>query len=131
MSDIHVLAGNGRGKVSVVMHCAVPDTNNSAAGGGVNWRTALVASGIGGSTQLADAVDDENPLGWEITAAEKAQVESGELFERRRDFPLESAGTEAAGQRVALRAFYAREKAAVIANLQERLKYTGHVESES
>ncbi len=125
MSNIHVLVGDGRGKVSVVMHFAVPGTDNSASPG-VNWQTALVNSGIGGNTSM--------PIGTgpaQITQAEADSIAAGELFEHRANFPLESAGTRAAGQRVALRAFYVREKAAVIADLQKRLKYTGHTESEA
>lgn len=128
MADIHVLEGDRRGRVSVVMHIPVPPGTNSVD---INWRDAIVGSGIGGTTQFADAVDDENPKGWEITVAEKDQIVAGELHEHRTSFPLESAGTTPVQHQVALRAFYVQEKAAVIADLQRRLKYTGHTESES
>lgn len=128
MSDIHVLTSDGHGRVTVVMHFAVTNTNNSVPGG-VNWRDALIGSGIGGTTQLADAADDGNPKGWEITAAEKALIAAGSVYEHRANFPLESAGTQPAQHQVALRSLYARRKPEVIATLQRQLKYTGHTES--
>lgn len=126
MSDIHVLAGDGRGKFSVVMHFAVPDANNSAGGGGVSWRTALINSGIGGSTSMTIG---DGPA--QITQAEADLIAAGELYEHRANFPLESAGTVPASQQAALRALCVRKKAATIADLQRRLKYFGHTESET
>ncbi len=126
MADIHVLAGDGRGNFSVVMHVAVPDTNNAVD---VNWRTALVASGIRGSTQLVDAVDDGDPSGWEITAAEKAKVESGELIEHRADCMAESGGSGVAAKQDTLRALYEAKQTEVLAKLQKQLRYFGHTET--
>jgi len=123
MSDIHVLTDDGRGKVAVVMHFAVPDALNAVS---VNWRVALVNSGIGGTTTLTEGTGPG-----QIPAAEAALIAGGEVHEHQATYPLESAGTGAPGQQAALRALYTREKAAVITKLQKRLKYFGHTESES
>jgi hypothetical protein len=124
MSDIHVLTGDGM-TWSVVMHIPVPDANNSV---GVNYRMALVNSGLGGTTSLTE---DAGPGPGQISAAEKAQVEAGELYEHRVGFLLESGGTSQAEQRAALRGRYTREKAVEIARLQRQLRYFGHTESET
>ena len=124
MSDIHVLTGDGE-TWSVVVHIAVPDADNSV---GVNYRTALVNSGLGGTTSLTE---DAGPGPGQISPAEKAQVEAGEVHEHRVGFLLESGGTSEAEQRAALRALYTREKAAEIARLQRELRYFGHTESEA
>ena len=55
MSDMHVLEGDGT-KWRIVMHFAVPNANNLV---NVNYRTALVNSGLGGTTVLADAPSGE------------------------------------------------------------------------
>ena len=123
MSNIHVLTDDGRGKVSVVMHFAVPDADNAV---GVNWRAALVNSGVGGSSSMTVGAGAGQILQPEVT-----QIELGAVYEHRATFPLESAGTGAPGQQAALRALYTREKAAEIAGLQRRLKYFGHTESQS
>ena len=122
MSDMHVLAGDGK-QWSVVMHFAVPDANNAVS---VNYRLALVSSGLGGTTQLTEGTGPG-----QIEAAEKTQVEGGEVYEHRDTFLVESGGTASAELRASLRQFYAREKDNVIAGLQRRLKYFGHVENES
>ena len=72
MADMHVLTGTTR-RYRVIMHFAIPNSNNDV---GVNYRTALVNSGIGGTTELIEGTG----VG-EITTAEKALVASGEVFE--------------------------------------------------
>ena len=123
MAHIHVLTGDADGNVSVAMHFAVPNQNNSV---GVNYRTALVNSQIGGSTRL--------PAGsgpGQITTAEKTQVENGEVHEQVFNFPVGSGGTAAAELRSSLRALYLARKQSVLAALQERLNFFGHTESEA
>lgn len=68
MSRLHILA---RGQC--VLHEPVPVGNNAA---GVPWRTALVASGMGGTSILSTGA---NP--WQNTTEEAAQIASGEVLE--------------------------------------------------
>ena len=124
MSDMHILAGDGGRKWTVVAHISVPDANNSAL---VNWRTALVASGLGGITQLPDG----DGTGGTISAAEKAQIEAGEVVETTYSFPIEGNGTDNAVIRDALRTAYTATKDRFVAELQAKLKYFGHTEEES
>lgn len=123
MADIHTLTTDDKRRVTVIMHFAVPDANNAV---GVNWRMALVNSGLGGSTSMTIGVSDG-----QITQAEVDQIVLGAVHEHQASYPLESAGTGAPGQQAALRGFYAQEKAAEIADLQQRLKYFGHTETEA
>lgn len=123
MSDIHVLDGTGNGGVRVVFHFAVPSANNDVA---VNWRTALVNSGLGGSTAMAEGTGPG-----QIATAEKSQLEAGEVHEYPVEFPVRSGGTAAAELRVSLRALYTARKGAVLASIQDRLRWFGHTESEA
>ena len=123
MSDIHVLTGYA-GHHKIVVHGAMPDATNAV---GVNWRTALVRSGVGGRTSLPDG----DGLGGTITAAEKAKVESGELFEQEARFPLESGGTTPDELRQTLQAFCTRERTTHLGELQSRLRYYGYTTSEA
>ena len=66
MADMHVLTGNGS-KWRVVMHFAVPGGNNAA---GVSWADALVNSGLGGMTEMAEGTGPG-----QIAAAEKSQIQ--------------------------------------------------------
>jgi hypothetical protein len=74
MADYHVLEGTPDGNsFRVVFHLSVPDVNNRV---GVNVRTALVNSGVGGSTILPTGT-----TGGTIRAAELTQVQAGAVFE--------------------------------------------------
>jgi len=121
MADIHVLDG-GEQTWNVVMHFVVPNQNNAV---GVNYHTALVNSGLGGGTAMAEG----NGPG-QITAAEKTLIQAGELYEHRFVFRVEGNGADAAAVRASLRQSYAREASLVLAGLQNRLKYYGHTESQ-
>ena len=77
MADIHVLERT-RNMVRLVFHIPVADEVNQV---GVSYREALVKSGEGGSSVLPDAADPDNPKDWEIGAAEKAKLQSGEIME--------------------------------------------------
>ena len=122
MADIHVLTGGNRGDVLVAMHFAVPDQDNSV---GVKYRTALVNSQIGGSTRLPEGCGPG-----QIAAAEKTQVENGEVHEYVCSFPIGSGGAAAAELRASLRALYTARKQSVLTTLQDRLRWFGHEESE-
>lgn len=126
MADMHVMTGDGK-SWDVIFHIAVPDANNTV---GVNWRTALVNSGLGGTTQLTEGVGPELAQG-RISSTEKAQVEAGELIEKRIAFRVEGNGNSLAAVRANLRTRYTRVSAAVLADLQAQLKYFGHTEEES
>lgn len=121
MADMHVLDGDGQ-RWRVAMHFPVPDANNAV---GVNYRTALVNSGLGGTTVMAEGTDPG-----EINATEKADVQSGAVFEYIASFLVESGGTSNAQLRDSLRQFYTTEKNGILTRLQDRLRYYGHTESE-
>lgn len=123
MSDIHVLAGDGRGKVSVVMHFAVPIGNNAVT---VSWQDAIVNSGLGGATSMPIGNGD-----LQITQAEADLIAAGTLCEIRRSFQINSIADTADVRRDALRAFCTRKKAEAIADLQRQLQYAGYTESET
>lgn len=121
MAEMHVRGGDGQ-QWTVIMHLAVPDVNNEV---GINYRSALVASGIGGTTKMAEGTE-----AWEITTAEKGNVETGIVYEHAASFPVESGGTTTPQLRATLQEFYAAEKIRVIDVLKSRLRYYGHVENE-
>ena len=73
MANLHILTRDGD-EFNVVAHVPVPNTNNSA---GVNWRTALLRSGLGGTTRLPDG----DGTGGTISAAEKASITTGAVYE--------------------------------------------------
>ena len=123
MSDIHVLEGNDNGEFQVVFHITIPDATNSV---GINYRTALVNSGLGGTTSLV-----EGTAPGQIAAAEKLQVEAGEIYEWTSNFTVEGNGTTSIVARDLLRAKYTREAAIAISKLQNQLKYFGYTESEN
>ncbi len=123
MSDMHVLVASNQGIYNIVMHFEVPDVNNLAS---INYRTALVNSGIGGTTSL-----EEGTGAGQITITEKAQVLSGEIYEYSVDFNATGNGSTTVAIRDSLRSFYAREKTRIIDNLQYRLKRFGYEESGS
>ena len=122
MADMHVYDGDGR-KWTVIMHFAVPNVNNAVA---VNYRTALVNSGLGGTTTMTEGTG-----AGEITAAEKADVEAGILYEHVASFLVESGGKQAAELRASLREFYAKEETRIIDVLKSKLRYFGHTESKA
>lgn len=121
MPDMHVLAG-GDGEWAIVMHFDVASADNAV---GISYRTALVASGLGGATSLPDG----DGTGGTIAAAEKTQIEVGQVVEYRVSFPVESGGSTAAQLRASLQEFYEKENAAAIARLQAALRYFGHTEA--
>ena len=73
MAKVHVLDTSGELTLAV-FHIVVPNTNNSV---GTSWRAVLINSGIGGSTRLADG----SGTGGTISAAEKTQIQAGEVYE--------------------------------------------------
>ncbi len=121
MADMHATTGNQHGW-AVVLHVDIPDTNNDV---GLNYRTALITSGLGGSTSLPDG----DGTGGTISAAEKALIESGAVVEHAETLRLESGGQSAAQLRVTLREMYAAQSASILAELQKKLRYFGYTEA--
>jgi hypothetical protein len=117
MPDIHILAGDGLNQWTVVCHYPIAEADNEVS---VSYRTALVNSGLGGTSALAEGTGPG-----QISTAELAQVEAGELFEYTLSFPAESGATNNAELLAAVRAEYARHETRVINALQKRLRYYG------
>ena len=116
MSAIHVLTGKGDNTYLCVVHIAIPNTNNPV---GTNWRAALINSGIGGKTILAEGTGPG-----QITTQEKALIASGALYEITLAFQDMPAWTNQ--QRVAeLQARAAEVSEQALARLQAQLKYFG------
>jgi len=124
MSDIHVLSGNGTNQWDLVFHIAVPNANNSVS---ANYRTALVNSGLGGTTSMKDG---DGTLGT-ISSAEKTSIQAGSVYEHKISFVVESGGLTAGNLQTLIRALYNREETFILAFLQQKLKYFGHTESKS
>jgi hypothetical protein len=78
MANVHVDSIDGT-DVTVVMHFTVPNTNNAA---GVNWRT--IAARKHGTTSLPDG----DGTAGTISAAEKTQIQSGQVVEQVRTIKL-------------------------------------------
>jgi len=129
MADMYILTGNNANEWTIVMHFAVPDTNNAV---GINHRTALVNSGIGlgegGRRTILPTGDDTDGT---ISAAEEALLDDGSRFEHVASYRVESGGTSNALLQSAIREFYAAENEAVQADVASRLRYFGHTESAS
>ena len=129
MADMYVLTGNNANEWTIVMHFPVPNVNNAV---GINFRTALVNSGIGlgedGRRTILPTGDD---TGGTISAAEEALLDSGERFEHVGSFRAESGGTSNAAIRSAIREFYAAKNTSVQQDIGSRLRYFGHNESAS
>ena len=129
MADMYVLTGNNANEWTIVMHFAVPNVNNAV---GINFRTALVNSGIGqGENGRRTVLPTGDDTGGTISAAEEALLDSGERFEHVTSFRLESGGTSNALIRSALRDFYAAKNIHIQQDVGSRLRYFGRTESAS
>ena len=127
MADIHALEGGGDSQ-RLVFHFPVPSVANEV---GVNYRTAIINSGIGGATVLPDG----DGAGGTISAAEKAAIAAGQVYE----FPVtlsqaqlySSGGETAAHVLKAVRHYYALHKAEQTARIARMLRWFGYTESEA
>lgn len=118
MASLHVLDATpqeGRAKYRVAVHVPIPNTNNSV---GVNWRTALINSGIGGTTVLKSG----DGTAGTISATEAANVASGALYEQVETIEVDTAGSVNAF----LDAVIADVTTRTQARLQAALKYFGY-----
>ena len=127
MSDIHVLLAAETGdSIQVVFHFPVPDANNSV---GVNYRTALVASGKGGTTTMTEGTGPG-----QIVSAEKTAIEAGEVYEHIRSISraeIISGGTSPAQLLSTVRHFYAQDKIGYTDRLAQAPRYYGYTANEA
>ena len=118
MSDYHVLTGRQDGNgYQVVFHIPIPNVNNRV---GVSYRTALVNSGMGGSSVMETGTGPG-----QIDAAELAQVVAGEIYEHSEEFATNPG--ETAGQiQTRIDARYTQLVTEMQSQVQSRLSYYGH-----
>ena len=87
MANWHALGGIGDGNsYTIAYHIAIPSANNSA---GFNYQAVLITSGIGGTTILKEG----DGTGGTISAAEKASIQSGAIYEYVETFATNPART--------------------------------------
>lgn len=118
MSNWHARVGDVSGNAfQIIFHIPIPATNNRV---GVPYRTALVGSGLGGTTIMLEGV-----AAGQITTAEKASITSGAIYEYVETFysnPGETSG--------ALQTRIDARYTALVTELQNRLAnqltYWGH-----
>ena len=122
MADIHILAGDGNAVWTVVFHFDVPNAVNDVL---VNYRTALVNSGLASTSVLPDG----DGMAGTIDAAEKVKLAAGEVYEHSDTFAADTPGQTTASLRTAICTQYATVNDAVINRLRRRLKYFGHTET--
>ena len=112
MANSHILEQLAPGRFRVVYHVAIPATNNAA---GVAWRTAIVNSRD--ATRPVSVLPDGDGTGGTISAAEKAQLTSGAVYEVVR---------EEKGQTLAaFAAMFTQRSAEILAALQARYAQYG------
>lgn len=120
MSNWHSRGGQPDGNAySIIFHVPVPSANNRV---GINYRTALVGSGIGGVTQMTEGVS-----AGQITTAEKADILSGAVIEHQETI-FTNPGETALQLRDRLDARYtelANASGTFIQGLKGRLDYWG------
>jgi hypothetical protein len=112
MANTHVLEQLAPGRFRVVYHVAIPATNNAA---GVAWRAVIVNSRD--ATQPVSVLPDGDGTGGTISAAEKAQLTSGAVYEVVREEKGQGAAT--------LAAQFAQRSAEILAGLQARYAQYG------
>lgn len=119
MANWHALTGTPDGNsFRVVFHITIPSATNRA---NINYRTALVSSGLGGMTVLPDG----DGTGGTISAAEKASIQAGSLYEWVEDFATNPGETAAALQTRA-DARWTALTTQLQADLAKRLTYFGY-----
>ena len=117
MADIHVLSGDGIDDWNLIFHFTVPNVNNNV---GINFRTAIVNSGLGGTSTMTEG---DGP--GQITSAELAQIQAGILYEYSTPFPAESGATNNTQLLAAIQAAYAIHHEIVMDRVENTLRYFG------
>lgn len=116
MANWHVLEKTGNG-YRMAYHIAIPAANNAA---GFSYRTALINSGIGGTTILKDG---DGTLGT-IDATEKSNIASGSLLEQV--VTVTPPGGLTGPQTITyINQDYTANSAVILADLQNRLSQYG------
>lgn len=118
MAHWHARMGDADGNsFQVLFHIPIPNVNNRV---GVNYRTALTRSGVGGTTVMAEG----NSPGL-ITTAELAQITSGALYEHAETIHT-NPGETAAQLQARIDARFTVLVGIIQAHLANRLAYFGH-----
>lgn len=95
MAEIHVLTTHGT-RVKFALHVPVPGMGTNVSG--IQWRAALLNSGLGGATVLRDSADGAAGT---IGPTEKTQITNGELYEAYVETALPSNwGTMSGSERI-------------------------------
>lgn len=128
MADINIMTGNNAGEWTIVMHFPVPDTDNAV---GVNFRTALLNSGLGLQENGRRTILASGTGPGQITTVEEAQLDSGAIYEHSASFRAESGGTGNAVLQASVREFYVAQNASVQLSIGSKLRYFGHTMSAS
>ena len=120
MANWHALEGSDDGNsFRIAFHIAIPAGNNRVS---VSYRTALIASGIGGTTILVEGVGPG-----QIATAEKAQIAAGEVYEHIENV-VTNPGETAAALQARITAMHTALATSVRDRLQRRLTYFGHTQ---
>lgn len=120
MADWHALTGSPDGNAfRICFHIAIPSVNNRA---GINYRTALINSGIGGRTILPDG----DGTGGTISTTEKANITAGSVYEVVEDFAT-NPGEAAAALEARIDSYHTALTTRTQNNLAGVLTYFGYV----
>jgi hypothetical protein len=118
MANWHARLGDGDGNsFEIIYHVPIPNTNNRV---GVNYRSALVNSGLGGTTRMTEGVS-----AGQISTAEKLSVTTGALYEFVEVLNT-NPGETAADLQARIDARFAAITVQVQSALSKRLTYWGH-----
>jgi hypothetical protein len=116
MASVHVLTKTGEG-YRLAFHYTVPGGNNGA---GFSWATAVINSGLGGTTALKDG----DGTAGTISAAEKLAIQNGTVIEEIVTWPPPADGTGAM-LLTRLDEHYAARRIEMLAQLQVKLEQFG------
>jgi hypothetical protein len=121
MANWHALLGDTAGNTfSIAYHIPIPSATNRSS---INYRTALINSGLGGVTTLKDG----DGTAGTISAAEKTSIQSGAILEVVETFATNPGQTQAQLQAAVDARFTALSdvNGAFIAGLKNQLQYYG------
>lgn len=121
MSNYHVLAGREDGNAyRVAFHIPIPNANNRA---GVNYRTALTASGLGGSSIMSTGTGPG-----QVATGEMNQITSGAIYEHVEEIETNPNETAVAykARLDSLFTEYADTGGQLLAKIRGRIEYFGY-----
>lgn len=118
MANWHARVGSLDGNsFEILYHIPIPSANNRV---GVNYRAALIGSGIGGTTKMTEGI-----AAGQITTAEKTQIVAGEVYEYTETIFTNPGETDVQLQ-AKVDARYTTLVTVLQDQLQKRLTYWGH-----